>query len=138
LERRDLRAQSIEHEGEFRGRRSTARSRRALETRAWRRRKILQQVLADQRRLANGRRRWIPAQKDVAAKLEVVDQLCGRHEMVADLEVVGVAENVDEPAIPVLFETCGAKGSRLRRHAVDDDAHQRLWIARRYGDSMAK
>src|SRR4029077_16180781 len=108
----NLAGESLEHEGELARRWPTAGSRRPLESGIGWRRKVFQHVLSDQRGLRDRGRWWIPVEQDVAPKAEVVEQLRGSDEMVADLEVVHVPQDVDEAAVSAFLESRRAERAR--------------------------
>src|SRR5450756_841044 len=93
LLRGDHAREGVQHKGELASGRPPTGKRRPLESGIGWRRKIFQQVLSDQRRLAYGGRWRIPIETNVAPEAEVVEQLRGSDEVVADLEVVGVPQD---------------------------------------------
>ena len=94
--------------------------------------------MTDQSRFADCGRWRIPAQQDVAAKLEVIDELGRGDKVVADLEVIGVADDVHEAAVPILLEPRRAKWARLGWNAVDHDSNESVRIFRRHRHAVAE
>src|SRR6202008_1709728 len=72
------------------------------------------------------------------SKAEIVDQLGGSNEVMTNLEVVGVAQDVNEAAVPVLLESRGAKRSRFGWDPVDDNSYQSLRRLDRDRQAVAK
>src|SRR5690349_17585774 len=100
----DARGQTVEHKAEFRRCRAASSTRRTLEPLVGWRFEILEQVLANERHFRHRSRRRVPAEQDVAAEIEVIEKLGWRYEMIADLEIVGVAQDVHERSVAHALE----------------------------------
>ena len=136
--RRDPAGKAVEHEREFARGRPAARARGPLELRIRLRRIVLQQVLADQRLFAHRGSGRVPVDQNVAAEAEVIEQLRGCDEVLADLEVVDVPQDVDEAAVPALLEPGRAERPRFCGDPVDDHAHEIVRFERRDRDTVSE